>query len=113
MYAKLIFQYKTLGYCTSILPKAPKDVYFVCDITGTYKNFVSLYKIRDGSTLNIKFAKSKNLIPLEKNQIIKRCEFMDRFKKRKIGVDSKGKPIFEETDQMERVLSKYVVVQNT
>jgi hypothetical protein len=105
-----MYQNNLLGYCVSTLPKLSGDIYFVMGITGTYKNMVSLYRICDGSIQSIKFSKAKNLVPLEANQVIRVDEYTERFRKKKVGEDAKGKPVFEETDQKERVLSKYKVV---
>lgn len=110
VYSKLIFQNETLGFCYSVLPKLSGDIYFVLGITGTYKNMVSLYRICDGSIQSIKFSKAKNLVPLEANQVIRVDEYTERFRKKKVGEDTKGKPLFENTDQKERVLSKYKVL---
>lgn len=110
IYAQLMYQNNLLGYCVSTLPKLSGDIYFVMGITGTYKNMVSLYRICDGSIQSIKFSKAKNLVPLEANQVIRVDEYTERFRKKKVGEDAKGKPVFEDTDQKERVLSKYKVL---
>lgn len=113
IYAQLMYQNNLLGYCISTLPKLSGDIYFVMGITGTYKNMVSLYRICDGSTKSIKFTKSKTLVPLEANQIIKNVGYTERFRKKKVGEDPKThKPIFEETDEKELVLSNYIVVNH-
>lgn len=113
IYAQLMYQNNLLGYCVSTLPKLSGDIYFVMGITGTYKNMVSLYRICDGSTKSIKFTKSKTLVPLEANQVIRVNGYTERFKKRKVGNDEiTGKPIFEETDEKELVLSNYIVVNH-
>ena len=109
IYAQLMYQNDLLGYPVSTLPKLAGDIYFVCDIVGSYKNQVVIYRICDGSMQTIKFSKAKGLVPLERNQVIRINEFALRFRKKKVGEDAKGKAIFEETDQQERIISKYVV----
>lgn len=96
-----------LGYVKTINEKIPMDYAVVVDIAGKYANkIVTLYRINDGSTeqMKVKGAKLK-ISPLEKGQIIKTLEMQMERKWRK-GDDGE----WHQIDEEEEILKRWVDV---
>lgn len=99
-----------LGYSNRTIEDAPQDHYLVTYVDPKYGNIVEIYRLYDGFTKRTKISKNKANMPPKVGDIMRPIEYCERFKKKKVGVDAKGKPMFEETDEREIVLARYMII---
>lgn len=106
---KIQTEIELIGYPKTIDFSISKEYAFITEINTRYSYIPTLYYINDGTFESFKTdmrAYKKN--PYEQFDIIKITGFKERFKKKYIGKDSKGKAIYETTDEKEIVLSNWL-----
>jgi DNA polymerase III alpha subunit len=107
---KMRVELEYLGHIETTVPSVPDTYYMVEDVSKKYTHpMITLYRIKDGSTLTIK-CKNKyyDKNPFKQFDIIKISEIKEEFKYKKSKTSKTG---FEETDQLEDVLAKWIIVE--
>lgn len=105
---KLSCEYEYLGYCKSIYPVEPTYA-FVQSIIGQQKKTVQLYRLSDGTTEVVRIKpKNFNNNPFKVGQIIKTIDCYDDKKWRY----DKEHDSYYQIDEMERILSKWSIVED-
>ena len=101
-----------LGYTTITDQRFDKEDWYILDTLGTYNNIYLLYNLRNGTSQTIKITKTQGqdwqLPP--KHHIIRVYEYTNRNKKKLDHIDAKGRKHFVDTDERERVISKYSIL---
>jgi DNA polymerase-3 subunit alpha len=98
-----------LGYPMTIDQNISKEYAFITDINTKYSYIPTLYYINNGTIESYKTdMKSYKRNPFEKFDIICITGLTERFKKKYIGKNSKGKAMYETTEEKEIVLSSWL-----
>ena len=108
---RIKYDLKLLGYTDIIIPNEPDNMAAVTNVNinqwGT--PWVTLYQLNSGITITFKTNKNHfNKYPCEVGNVLK-CSFIEKEQQRFIGVNEKGKNIYEGTGEIKDILKIYAI----
>lgn len=107
---KLRYELEYLGYCSTVIPEMEDEYYMVTDLTGYSNKTLTLFHLKDGSSLTIK-NRAKNCEEAKIGDIIKILEAEWDRKWKKIKDPETGEEKWGRLDEKEFILKKYSFVR--
>ena len=110
IYDKIKYQLECLGYLQITLPNVSEEIYVVSTIKGKQSKLVTLYQLKTGLSIIVKFRKNIfNKNPFEEGQMLHIKEWANDFKWTKI-INSNGKEVWEQLEDKELLVTKYSII---
>lgn len=107
---RMDYEFELLGYSTIHDDRFNQEWYYVVDVLGSFKNMLSIYNMKTGSSEVIKFKKGGDVVIPKAGQVIEVLERTERNKMKLDYVDDHGKKHFVDLPEREIVISKFRII---